>query len=87
MNEYVVLVAPTVERLFHVTAETRARAVELVAEHEEEGDGEKVLHVRDKERGYEGRGFLGDRRGREGGRKESVRCQRNPTRPRAWSTT
>ena len=34
-------------------AESRDRAIELIAEGEEERDGEKVLHVRDKEDGYD----------------------------------
>jgi hypothetical protein len=53
MNEYEVIVAPRVSRVFHVTAESPERAVELIAGGEEERDGEQVVHVRDKEHGYD----------------------------------
>lgn len=53
MDEYEVIVAPLVVRVFHVTAESPERAIELIADGEEERDGEKVVHVKDKEQGYE----------------------------------
>ena len=53
MNEYEVIVAPRVVRVFHVTAESPERAVALVAAGEEEREGEQVVHVRDKEHGYD----------------------------------
>jgi hypothetical protein len=53
MNEYEVIATPNVVRVFHVTAESPERAVELIAAGEEERDGEKVTHVKDKEHGYD----------------------------------
>ncbi len=52
MNEYEVIVTPNVVRVFHVTAESPERAIELIAEGEEACGDEKVEHVRDKEHGY-----------------------------------
>ena len=53
MNEYEVVAVPNVVRIFRVTAETPERAVELIAEGEEEREGESVTRVKDKEHGYD----------------------------------
>lgn len=53
MNEYEVIVGPNVVRVFHVTATSPERALEFIAAGEEELSGEKVVHVKDKEDGYD----------------------------------
>jgi hypothetical protein len=53
MHEYEVTVVPSVVRVFRVTAATPERAAELIAADEPEQDGEQVIHVGDKEHGYD----------------------------------
>jgi integrase len=51
MQKYEVLVGVNLRRKFRVTAESPARAAELIAAGEAERDGEEVVHVKDKDDG------------------------------------
>jgi hypothetical protein len=53
VNTYIVTAAVNLVRTFYVTADSPDRAAELIGAGEEALNGEKVVHDRDREQGYE----------------------------------